>query len=162
MIWESASEKSFLDSNPKVLLISGYFSCQSTSEQEHPCVLCIWFAYSKEPLHMWNASQSTQEEQSSNGMLLLGTAGCENILGKYLFNIVLDQKEKEALFFFYYRSTYEVQAFNHIQMAKYHIPLWNIILWQNYTNLHFLMIFSKNLLSFLWTSVMLGLGPQAV
>lgn len=48
---------------------------------------------------MWNTLQSTQEEQSSNGMLLLGTAGRENILGKYLFNIVLDQKEKEALFF---------------------------------------------------------------
>jgi len=50
---------------------------------------------------MWKALQNTQEEQSSHAMLLLGTAGWEDILGKYLFNILLDEKEKEALFFHY-------------------------------------------------------------
>lgn len=95
---------------------------------------------------MSKALQSTQEEQSSNSMLLLGTAGWEIIQGKYLFIILLDQKEKRHFFFFFllnYRSAYIVQGFNHIQMAKYQIPLWNIILHQIHTNLYCLMIFSK-------------------
>lgn len=160
MIQELASEKSFLDSNSKVLLISGYFSCQSTSEQN--ILMCLVFDLPT-PKNLFICGMLCKALSKSKAAMACSCWGLQagKIFRGCTFLLYFLTKKKRR-HFFYYKSAYEVQGFNHIQMAKYQIPPWNIILCQNHTNLHFLVFFFKKNLSFSLTSVRLGLRPQAM